>query len=403
MKKLIFILLLSSMTSARSMGPDSVRQQLQIQLVTIGPGKDMTSWWGHTALIVRNMQNGNARFYNFGIFSFEEENFYTNFAQGRLIFKVDDWRAGPALHYYRNENRDIDIQTLNLSDDQKNKLNAMLLENVKPENRRYLYDHYYDNCSTRIRDLLDEVLGGQFYRDNQGESPQTLRQHTRRHTYHHFWLDWLLMFLMNSSIDEPIAYWDDMFLPRELENRLDSLKISQADGRKVPLVAEKIVFNTAKDFRSVPTDRAPSNIPQTLLLGVLLGVIPVMLALSKKIRRIEFLYAGLSSFVFGILGSVLFYMSLFTDHVVTYGNLNLLLANPLTLLLSVLMFIKLFKPEKFQKAVPLLILILFAFATAGLFLKITTIALQDTWQSLALIYPWLCGLFISVRLKEKNN
>ena len=190
---------------------------LSIKLVTIDPGKDLTTWWGHTGIIVEDTVTKSGRFYNYGLFSFDQENFTLNFARGRLVFWVGVWDAGMALQFYQGMDRTIRIQTLDLSPEQKLATANFLAWNVRPENREYLYDHYFDNCATRVRDLFDKILAGAFLRDNDQPGRMSLRDHTRRHTHRSYFMDWLLMFLMNDSIDKPIRQWDEMFLPTELE------------------------------------------------------------------------------------------------------------------------------------------------------------------------------------------
>ncbi len=331
----IFILL--------ALGPFTILQgqmmsdSLEIKLVTIEPGDEVPMWWGHTGLIVEDLTTGQSLFYNYGLFSFEQDNFFTNFARGRLIFWVGVWQTELALRFYKSQNRTIRIQVINLPQNLKLEMATFLANNVLPENREYLYDHYYDNCSTRIRDIFDRLTEGQFKKFTANASRFTLRELTRRFTHRGFFMDWLLMFLMNDTIDQPIRQWDDMFLPTELEKYIGLFSYTDTQGHIQKMVKETMPYYVAKDVYRIP-DEPPVHWPKGLILGTMTGIIGIGMAIGfakqkKAAARIYGFYYLLLGIWFGIPGTVLFFMALLTDHNVTYYNENLFLANPLTFLL----------------------------------------------------------------------
>ena len=214
---ILFFIVCSNIIAQNESATDTIPNGLIIKLVTIGQGHDLTSWWGHIAIIVEDTKKGESKFYNYGLFSFEDDNFVLNFIMGRLIFWVGAWKTSNALAYYRGLDRDIRFQILNLSNEESYEIKDFLENNVKPENARYLYDHYYDNCSTRLRDIFNRTSNGKLEEISKKKSRMTLREHTRRHTYHNPIMDFILMYLMNDTIDKPITVWDDMFLPIEME------------------------------------------------------------------------------------------------------------------------------------------------------------------------------------------
>jgi hypothetical protein len=315
---------------------ESRGEDLRIRLVTIGTSGPLYTWWGHTGLIVEDLRQGLGRFYNYGLFSFAEDNFFLNFARGRLIFAVGASSPTRELVLYRDLNRSIRMQTLNLRPEKLKEMAVFLENNVRPENRNYLYDHYSDNCATRVRDLIDRMIDGQLASSTAAADDQSFREHTRRHTGFHPLMDWLLMFLMGRSIDRPISHWDAMFLPAELERYVDGLTYEDEAGLLRPLVSERLIYYQARDEKAVPAK--PSVLwPGGLLAGLLTAAFALALRLGAERKRaagrlLFGLYQGCIGLVFGIPGTVLLLMSLFTDHTVTYGNANLLLANPLTLL-----------------------------------------------------------------------
>lgn len=376
--------------------PENPNDYLVIKLVTIDPGDELTMWWGHTGIIVEDTRINAASFYNYGLFSFDQENFILNFARGRLIFWIGVWDAKLALNYYKRLNRTIRIQTLNLPPERKLKMAKILAENVLPQNREYLYDHYFDNCATRVRDLLDKMIDGQLYTAANVPARMTLRDLTRRHTHRNYFMDWLLMFLMNDSIDQPIRKWDDMFLPTELERNIADLSYVDKDGLTRDLVANSITFYEADGVYIVPDD-PPVHWPASLVTGILLsGLLIISAFLFKKQHRFGKVLLPLVligfGVIFGIPGLALFLMSSFTDHIVTYWNENLFLGNPLTALLIVLGFSLLRGKKDVSARARLLSVVLTGLALLLLPLKLIPSFDQDNFLSICLILPVLISL-----------
>jgi hypothetical protein len=313
-------------------------ENLEVKLVTIGPGDDLTSWWGHNALVIQDTVFNVSRFYNYGLFSFDQKNFILNFVMGRLWFWVGHSPVAASLDFYRKQNRDILIQSLQLPPKKRLEMAEFLVNNVKPENCYYLYDHYYDNCATRVRDVINRAIEGQLYQYSTQQSPMTLREYTRCYTHTHFFMDWILMFLMNDTIDRPIREWDAMFLPDELARIASQLRYIDSTGKQIPLVSDSYYFNKRINGKPIP-DKAPIHYwPVGFFLGLFIaGIILLFAFLSRNGKTVYFKY---STFLIGLLlgfpGMVLFFASLFTDHTVAYHNENLFLANPLTFLVSFL-------------------------------------------------------------------
>ncbi len=309
---------------------------LIIQLVTIGPGSDLTSFWGHNALIVEDTTNGLSYFYNYGLYSFDED-FVWNFVRGRLIFQVGAYRTQFAIPYYMEQNRDIRVQTLNLIPEERLEIAQKLEENIRPENREYLYHHYDDNCATRIRDLINHALDGKLKEYTDKPAPLTLRELTRRFTAHHYIWTWLLMFPMNDSIDKQITYWEYMFLPSEMEKILRGFHYMDQNREEKSLVTEEKVIFQATGEEEIP-DSPPNYFWITLLIGIGISVIILLTAwLADKGKRLPFGFLNLIVGLFiGFLGMFLTLVSLFTDHTIAYHNENLFLTNPVSAAIPVL-------------------------------------------------------------------
>lgn len=377
-------------------------EDLEIKLVIFGPGDDVPSWFGHIAMVVEDKHLNTQRLYNYGMFSFDSA-MLAKFAMGRLWFWVGQSSVIRTYEAYRREGRSVRVLTLNLPDEERLEMARYLAWNVLPENRDYLYDHYYDNCSTRLRDLIDKAVGGQLKAATEEPSGFTLRDHTRRHAHHHPAMDLLLMFMMNDSIDEPISPWEEMFLPGELEKVLKDFKYIDPEGEEVALVSEELVYAEDTIREPIP-ERPPTRWPGALLLGALIGGLGALLGWryfkaggdpkDKSARgwRVGFgLHHALVGLILGIPGTALFVMSLLTDHNVTYFNENLFLANPLSLLICPLGIGLAFGSARAQRWLRVVWLVLVSLAVLLLPLKLIPAFDQDNWFPMAFILPIILG------------
>lgn len=308
---------------------------LTLKIAVIGPGDELYFWWGHIGLVIEDKAEGTSRFYDWGIFSFETENFFKDFAFGRLIYSCAVSRAEVNFDAYINTNRDITLYTLDLPADKKETILRFAENNMLPQNRNYAYHHFDDNCATRIRDIIDIALDGEFWEEF-GEAPgrYTLRQHVRRHTWYNLFFDWLLNFLMGQDIDRSITVWDDMFLPSEIGARIQKFSYTGPDGKYRPLVSAVETINTSSG-RPAVLDVPRPLWPGALLCGLLFAEIIVFLYLlrgkGKGFRRAAGIIQSVLGLFFGLAGSLLFFMMFFTNHDYTFNNGNILFVNPLLL------------------------------------------------------------------------
>ncbi|MDR1574994.1 MAG: DUF4105 domain-containing protein [Treponema sp.] len=309
-------------------------EELTLRIAVMGPGTELYFWWGHIALMIDDARSGESLFYDYGLFSFDTDHFFTNFALGRLFYRCGVSPSDRNIAGYINTNRDVTFYTLDLPPEKRAEVRDFAERNVLPENRNYFYHHFRDNCATRIRDIIDLAVDGRF-RERFGEAPGrfTLRQHVRRHTWFSPFFDWLLNFLMGQDIDTPITIWEEMFLPAEIGNRIEDFSYVDSEG-----VTRKLVSGVETVYRSqgrsrvlaVPRRQWPRELAFSLAVSALIGC---FFLLEAKNRRAGRILAGLSQSLaglfFGGVGLVLFFMMFFTDHDYTYHNANLFFANPL--------------------------------------------------------------------------
>jgi hypothetical protein len=393
---------------------------LTVKIAVIGPGDELYLWWGHIGLIIEDSLSGKNMLYDWGVFSFENENFFTNFATGRLLYTCDG--APMEYNFARNKkaNRDITVYTLDLPAQKKLEVLRFVENNMKPGNRDYWYHHFKDNCATRVRDIIDIGTGGAFSAAY-GQAPGrfTLRGHVRRHTYFSFFWDWSLNFWMGQDIDKPITIWEEMFLPSEIGLRVNEFSYTDEDGASRKLVSGTEIVNRSVG-RPPVLDAPRRQWPYELAAGLVLAVLALVLLTTyslllrssskheglHKIARISLgLYQAALGLFFGIMGSLLFFLEFFTNHDYTYNNCNIAFVNPLLLAAVPLGIAFAFGKKDKRRAILLRALWTFV-AAAGLFILLLRIAapslcFQANGPDLAFVLPWAAVLAISGFVKPQ--
>ncbi len=369
-------------------------EDLLIQYVSFSPGDDITTYWGHAGVIVADTVRKVSRLYNFGLFSLGD-GMLARFAMGRLIFSSGQSRVANYFEWYRSSNRDVHIQTLNFTPAQRLALAHDLAEAVKPENRDYLYHHYYENCATRIRDMIDRQTDGavaEWCADR--ASTETYRELTRRYLTQSAWLDILLLFVMNKQIDRPITDWERMFLPDGLTEVFRHVPLS---GRM--LVAEEGYY--FKSDRPALPEKPVARWPILLTAGLIIGLSALVLgswqARSTHLapRFLLGLLNGFYGLIVGLAGLLLFLMASFTEHDVTFYNENMLLANPLTFLLFLLSFALIAGRWQALRQVYFIWAIQLVFLLVLLLMKLFPVFYQYNYPLLAFFIPVTIGFFLA--------
>ncbi len=380
---------------------------LTISLITVAPGSRSWEMFGHNAIRVHDRSRGTDISYNYGMFSFEQENFILRFVQGRMLY----WMAGidtpGMLAWYSQDNRSIWEQELNLLPSQAVELRAFLEWNAKDENAYYRYDYFYDNCSTRIRDAIDRAIGGRLRRATENmPAGLTFRRHTQRLTTGNPLLYSGLLLGLGTPVDGPISAWEEMFLPGELMEHVRNVDVVAADGNAVPLVrSERLVFEgTRPPERNTP----PAWLLYYLLVGVALGASIVWLRPTdnpRRAKRIGFsAVAGTWTFLSGAAGFVLLGLWTLTDHSAAYRNENLFIASPIALPLAAFMFLGLHRLRSAGRAARWLAMALAASSLIGLVIQILPGFDQVNGQLLALAVPANLGVAIAVvGAKRESN
>jgi hypothetical protein len=304
-----------------------------IKLVTFGAGDDIFNYFGHNAMIVEDRAQHHARLYNFGMFSFGPE-MLPNYMKGKLTFWVAESPVRATFQHYRDANRAIRVQELNLTPERTKHVADALADAVLPEHRDYLYDHFFNNCSTRLRDLIDDAVGGQFKEALDHTARMTYRQHIRRYAQKDPITDFGLVFWMNDFMERHIKQWDELFLPEELEHQAARLHYRNERGQNVALVETS--YTVFESTRGAAPGWPNHGYIGGTVVGLVIAALVYATALwasrsrSKAPLRVLGLWHALFGLVLGLPGLLGALMWAFTEHTVTYRNENLLLSNPLT-------------------------------------------------------------------------
>lgn len=333
MKIWVAIVVLFALALSPSEGSAQERAPDRVAVLTMGPGDHPFARFGHNAILLEWRRERHQLVYNFGTFSFDGLQGIRDFMAGRFRYWLSVSTLPRTLRAYAAQNRSVVAQDLDLTEAERLALARALETNALPENAAYDYDYYYDNCSTRVRDAVDRLLGGALKRQIRDPGRLTFREHTLRLTADGFWVYLGLDIALGPATDRPTTRWEETFIPQELQKALRTVK--RDDGK--PLVKRERVLVTAER----PPERSdpPNRVPGFLLAGLVLGGGLAGLGRAGARRpgaRVGFAVAtGLLGLVLGLLGTVFFVFWAFTKHWSAYQNFNLLVFTPWSLALVV--------------------------------------------------------------------
>ncbi len=327
---LVALLALSAVTPAHASVANAPGANLQVSLITYGPGATYWERFGHDAIELRDTSSGEAINFNYGVFDFDERGFLLNFARGRMRYLMDAAPSALDESFYVRDRRSVTRQRLAFTAEQAAALRDFLLWNLRPENAAYPYDYYTDNCTTRVRDALNAALGD-VIRAQLTVRPggMTFRQQTVRLMSAQPWLMLVLDLGLGPYADQPLDAWRESFLPEVLQTRLRDVQVTDHTGHRQPLVVDEQLV--APNLLDVPPRRAPDlRLPLALAGLALAGLLIVTWrAWLPGYITLGTLYLQAA----GLVGLLLLVLWTLTTHHSAWANANLLLFNPLAWLL----------------------------------------------------------------------
>lgn len=379
-----------------------LREAPEVSVLTFGPGDAAFLKFGHNAIRVIDKKRGTDLVYNFGTFEFDSPTLILDFLTGRFRYWVSVSAFRSTLAAYQGANRSIVEQQLNMSPWAATELNEALLENARPENKYYLYDYYADNCSTRVRDVVDKAIKGGLEKRFQGKASSTLREHTLRAVADDFWLYLGLDIAMGAMIDQPITRYQEMFLPEKLRQGLGSVVFSGVHGTQA-FVKETKVWHEARGrarLRSKPPERTLGFFQTGAVVGGLFAFMGWE-AYKRRKRWAEIalpLSLGVLGTIAGLLGLLFVGLWAFTDHQVAHRNENILQCAPWALGLTVSAYGVFRMRLRWLKWAQRISAACLAASVLGLVLKLLPAFGQDNQRIIALFLPVWLGAFVAITL-----
>ncbi|HEX6846532.1 MAG TPA: DUF4105 domain-containing protein [Chitinophagaceae bacterium] len=305
---------------------------IRISLLTCTPGTELYSTFGHSAFRVVDSANNADLVFNYGTFDFFDPDFYNKFVKGKLLYFVSIDSLSSFLYEYEYDKRGVTEQVVNLSCEEKQKLVAALFENAKEENKYYRYDFNYDNCTTRLRDMIEQAGGDSLDSKNILPKPNT----TFRNLIHIYldrggqqWSKLGIDMLLGNPMDKKVTNREAMFLPDYLLMAFDS---STLNGKSV-VKEKKILLDYFESYKT------KSGITPFMVFGVLFLIIAAASFYSRYSWPLFFKIFDFFLFVFvGLIGVLILFMWFGTEHAMCKNNFNLLWALPTHLPFAFMLF-----------------------------------------------------------------
>ena len=296
----------------------------KFSVLTCGPGTDLYATFGHSSFRLRDPELGIDWVYNYGTFDFQTPNFYVKFARGKLPYALSKQKFENFLYTYQLEHRWVHEQLLDLSAVESRSLLAFLEENHQPQNRFYHYDFLFENCATKIPEVLEKVLGaGLVYSYDHLEEPHTFRDLIQKNLRTNSWSSFGIDLALGSVIDREARGPQYAFLPEYVESQIGHATL---DGK--PLVSRQRVILDPEPPVPLYYFTATPLFWGLILLGITLVFTWIDLRNGVRSKVLDFVLF----FLTGASGLVIAFLWFLTDHTATVWNANLLWAMPLNIL-----------------------------------------------------------------------
>lgn len=330
---ILYFLFFSVLLTAQELSENA-----EISVLTVGSGFSLNDAFGHSAFRVKDTTKGLDIVYGYGEYDFDAPNFYLKFIQGKLDYLISKTEFSTFYRAYQYYNRSILEQVLNLNTQQQQELFNVLKTNYKPENRRYLYDFFYNNCATKIKDVVNTVT----YNTIQFNTPlhyqeKTFRTLIQNNLNRNSWGSFGIDLALGAVIDQKATPEEHMFLPENIYIFFKEAKFSET---KKPLVKKnKVLFSAKNQNLNSSFFTTPIFVLSLLSLFIILITFNDFKTQTRTVVLDIFIFTST-----GLAGVILLFLWFGTNHGATHNNYNLLWANPLNLILLQQLSAKKFRP-----------------------------------------------------------
>jgi hypothetical protein len=319
------IFLLSSVpVLAQQFIPIELTGDSKISMLTCSPGAELYSTFGHSAIRVKDPNLNIDIVFNYGTFDFATPNFYAKFVKGKLNYILSVSSFPDFIYEYVMEERWVVEQVLDVSLEEKQSLFDSLRINYLPENREYLYDFFFDNCATRIRDIFYEKLEGVEFDYSETENNNTFRDLLKPYIKPYPWVELGINLALGARADRIASPWETMFLPDHMLDLFRDVRIERDSATSLLCYPETIIFAGV----DLPEKRFKIHNPMIVFWA--LFVLGTLITFFDLKRRKPSKWFDIMIFGFtGLLGVLFVFLWFGTDHTVMVNNYNLLWAIPL--------------------------------------------------------------------------
>lgn len=319
------------------------RELPTVSLLTCSPGEELYSKFGHTALRLYYPDSKRDLVFNFGIFDFNTPNFYVKFIRGKLKYMLGIQYMDEFMAQYRWENKGVTEQQLNLTDQQIEEVEKRLEFLYRPANRYYLYSFLYKNCTSEVRDIIFSIadVDRDLYKTKSGVTNRELIN-----SYVDGWAKFGINMILGSTLDREVDIFQTMFLP----NNLMEVVSAAENGNQSLLSHQRELLKASPVFKQ----KAGRVISFLYSPVAIFSLVLLVMALFCFRRSYFLIFHNLYISIAGATGLLLWVIILFTEHVELYSNYNLLLFNPLFILVSIASAARLKKTERVLSAISLL-------------------------------------------------
>lgn len=323
---LLFLLFIISVSVKAQFVPLS--EASEISILTIGPGAELYDKFGHSAFMIHDPATGQDVVFNYGVYDFDTPNFYTKFARGKLLYQLGVTYYEPFYNSYVAQNRWIKEQILNLNQAEKQAVSDFLWNNAKPENKKYKYDFFFDNCATKIRDVVQEVLGDKLeFKEDHLTEEYTFRELIQQNLNANSWGSLGIDVALGAVIDRKAKPLEYQFLPDYVFKGAANAVIHRS-GETEPLVKKTNIL-----YENTPQPSSNNFLLSPLFILGILGLLIIYITYRNYKNNSRSRYLDATIFlVTGFIGVFLLLLWFATDHTATANNYNLLWAFPISIL-----------------------------------------------------------------------
>jgi hypothetical protein len=294
-------------------------EKAEISIITAGPGKVLYEGFGHSTIRVKDTDFDTA--YNYGIFDFNAPHFYLNFTKGKLLYKLQSYPFFYFVRSYQADKRWVKEQVLNLNQQEKQAFYEYLENNAKPENATYLYDPFFNNCATILREITENILKDKVvFKENHIEKNQSFRQLMNTEIPWNTWGSFGINLALGSKLDEIAMAKQYMYLPDYVYSGFKNAIVKRG------AVSENLIKNDRYILKFEELKMKPSFFNPFIVftLILLLGIFITYKDVKRKQRTKWFDF--FLFFSTGIIGVLIAFLWFFTDHSTTPNNFNFLWA-----------------------------------------------------------------------------